>query len=76
VAEEALANTMQRFQDFGDAAETMAMAVLNQRVHKQAVVMAFGDVFLGLTVIFGCLVVLSLFLSKPKPVPAGAGGGH
>ncbi|MGY6250291.1 DHA2 family efflux MFS transporter permease subunit [Bosea thiooxidans] len=76
VAEEALANTTQRFNDYGDAAETMAMAVLNQRVHKQALVMAFGDVFLGLTFIFACLVVMSLFLSKPKPAGAGAGGGH
>ena len=39
--------------------------------------MAFGDVFIGLTVIFGSLVVLSLFLSKPpKPVAGGGGGGH
>lgn len=76
VAEEALANTAQRFGDFGDAANTMALALLNQRAHKQALIMAFGDVFLGLTAIFACLVVLSLFLSKPKPAPTGAGGGH
>lgn len=74
VAEEALANTAQRFIDYGDAAQTMALALINQRVHKQALVMAFGDVFLGLTVIFGSLVLLSLFLSKP-PKPAGGGGG-
>lgn len=74
VAEEAIANAAQRFIDYGDAAQTMALALINQRVHKQALVMAFGDIFLGLTVIFGSLVVLSLFLSKP-PKPTGAGGG-
>lgn len=77
VAEEALANTIQRFGDYGDAAEKMALALINQRVHKQALIMAFGDVFLGLTVIFASLVVLSVFLRKPpKAAAAGAGGGH
>jgi len=76
-AEEAIANTAQRFIDYGDAAQTMALALVNQRVHKQALVMAFGDVFIGLTVIFGSLVLMSLFLSKPpKPVAGGGGGGH
>src|SRR6478735_1250506 len=77
VAEEALANTIQRFGDYGDAAEKMALALINQRVHKQALIMAFGDVFLGLTLIFASLVVLSVFLRKPpKAAAAGAGGGH
>jgi DHA2 family multidrug resistance protein len=77
VAEEAIANTAQRFIDYGDAAQTMALALINQRVHKQALVMAFGDVFLGLTAIFGSLVLMSLFLSKPpKPVAGAGGGGH
>ena len=50
VAEENIAAMTQRFADFGDAAESMALALLNQRAHKQALIMAFGDVFLGLTV--------------------------
>lgn len=56
VAEEAIANTAQRFIDYGDAAQAMALALINQRVHEQALVMAFGDVFLGLTMIFASLV--------------------
>ena len=38
VAEEALANLIARFADHGDAAERMALALLNQRAHKQALV--------------------------------------
>ncbi|WP_439496370.1 DHA2 family efflux MFS transporter permease subunit [Bosea sp. (in: a-proteobacteria)] len=75
VAEESLANMTQRFSDFGDAAQAMALTVMNQRAHKQALIMAFGDVFLGLTFIFGALVLLSVFMRKP-PKAAPAGGGH
>jgi DHA2 family multidrug resistance protein len=53
------------------------LALINQRAHKQALIMAFGDVFLGLTLIFGVLVLMALFMSKPpKVAPAGGGGGH
>lgn len=75
VAEEALANTTQRFIDFGDAAQAMALAVINQRAHKQALIMAFADVFLALTVVFASLVLLALFMRKP-PAAAPAGAGH
>ncbi|MBA4271277.1 MAG: MFS transporter, partial [Methylobacterium sp.] len=76
VAEEAIAQTMQRFLDYGDAAEQMALALINQRAHKQALIMAFGDVFLGLTCIFVALVALALFMRKPPAAAPGAGGGH
>ncbi|PZU93316.1 MAG: MFS transporter [Chelatococcus sp.] len=76
VAEENLAALMQRFAGYGDAAEQMALAVINQRAHKQALVMAFGDIFLGLTVIFATLIVLALFMRKPPAAPAAGGGGH
>jgi len=75
MAEEAIAQTMQRFLDYGDAAEQMALALINQRVHKQALVMAFGDVFLALTAIFASLVLLALFMRKP-PAAAAPGAGH
>ena len=76
VAEDHLAAMTQRFADFGEAAQSMALAVINQRAHKQALIMAFGDIFLGLTVIFCLLVLMAVFMQKPKPAPAGAGGGH
>ncbi len=75
IAEENLAALTQRFADYGDAAQTMALALLNQRAHKQALVMGFGDVFLGLTVIFAALVAFALFMRKP-PAAAPAGAGH
>jgi DHA2 family multidrug resistance protein len=74
VAEEHFAMLTQRFADYGDAAESMALALMNQRAHKQALVMAFGDIFLALTFVFATLVVLALFMRKPgKAAPAGAG---
>ena len=77
VAEEAIANTTRSFADFGDAAQTMALQVISQRAHKQALIMAFGDVFLALTGIFVVLVMLTLFLRKPPaPKPGAAGAGH
>ena len=77
IAEENLASMTQRFIEYGDAAQSMALKLLTQRAHKQALVMAFGDVFLGLTVIFGALVLLSLFMTKPPAAkPGAAGGGH
>jgi DHA2 family multidrug resistance protein len=55
----------------------MALQVISQRAHKQAMIMAFGDVFLALTGIFMMLVVLTLFLRKPPaPKPGAAGAGH
>lgn len=78
IAEENLASMVQRFAEYGDAAQSMALKLLTQRAHKQALIMAFGDVFLGLTVIFGALVLLALFMSKPPAAKPGAagGGGH
>ncbi|WP_436093332.1 DHA2 family efflux MFS transporter permease subunit [Bosea sp. LjRoot237] len=77
IAEENLASMTQRFIEYGDVAQSMALKLLTQRAHKQALVMAFGDVFLALTVIFAALVLLSLFMTKPPAAPpAGGGGGH
>jgi DHA2 family multidrug resistance protein len=54
----------QRLQGMGDAA-LMAMKQLSQIVHRQAVVMGYGDAFLMLTLFYCGLSVLVMFLKKP-----------
>jgi DHA2 family multidrug resistance protein len=71
---EALTNMTQRFSSFGSDAQAMALKQLNQIVHRQGVVMAFGDVFLVLTVLFVGLAFLALVMKRPAQAPAP--GGH
>src|SRR6202030_228071 len=54
----------QRMQGMGDAA-LMAMKQLSQIVHRQAVVMGYGDAFFMLTLFFFGLSLLVMFLKKP-----------
>ena len=54
----------QRLQGMGDAA-LMAMKQLSQIVHRQAVVMGYGDAFFMLTLFYCGLSLLVLFLNKP-----------
>jgi DHA2 family multidrug resistance protein len=54
----------QRLQGMGDAA-LMAMKQLSQIVHRQAVVMGYGDAFLMLTVFYFSLSLLVMVLKKP-----------
>src|SRR5712672_596591 len=54
----------QRLQGMGDAA-LMAMKQLSQIVHRQAVVMGYGDAFFMLTVFYFSLSVLVMVLKKP-----------
>jgi DHA2 family multidrug resistance protein len=63
----------QRLQGMGDAA-AMAMKQLSQIVHRQAVVMGYGDAFLILTVFYLSLSLLVMFLKKP--VSASAEPAH
>jgi len=65
----------QRMQGMGDAA-LMAMKQLSQIVHRQAVVMGFGDAFFMLTVFYFGLSLLVMLLDKPSATAAGGGGGH
>jgi DHA2 family multidrug resistance protein len=58
----------------GDAS-VMAMKQLTQLVHRQAVVMGFGDSFFLLTVFYFVLAAMVVFLAKPAN-PMGAPGGH
>ena len=59
----------QRLQGMGDAA-LMAMKQLSQIVHRQAVVMGYGDAFFILTVFYLGLTLLVLLLKKPVSVTA------
>src|SRR6201746_733651 len=63
-ATETLNMFTQRMQGMGDAA-LMAMKQLSQIVHRQAVVMAYGDAFFMLTIFYFCLCLLVLLLKKP-----------
>ena len=68
-AVETLNNFTQRLQGMGDAA-LMAMKQLSQIVHRQAVVMGYGDAFFMLTVFYLSLSVLVLLLKKPASASA------
>src|SRR4030081_2069187 len=54
----------QRLQGMGDAA-LMAMKQLSQIVHRQAVVMGYGDAFFMLTLFYFGLSLLVMLLKKP-----------
>src|SRR3954462_6148287 len=64
-ATETLNMFTQRLQGMGDAS-LMAMKQLSQIVHRQAVVMGYGDAFFMLTVFYFCLSFTVLLLNKPN----------
>ena len=72
-ATETLNMFTQRLQGMGDAA-LMAMKQLSQIVHRQAVVMGYGDAFFMLTLFYFGLSLLVVLLNKPPraAVPARA----
>jgi DHA2 family multidrug resistance protein len=72
-ATETLNMFTQRFQGVGDAS-MMAMKQLSQIVHRQAVVMGFGDAFFILTVFYFSLSLLVMLLKKPAALSSDAGG--
>ena len=61
----------QRLQGMGDAA-LMAMKQLSQIVHRQAVVMGYGDAFFMLTLFYCGLSLLVLLLNKPAAATSEA----
>jgi DHA2 family multidrug resistance protein len=65
-----------RFQDMGSDASSVAIKNLSGIVRKQALVMSFSDIFLVLSGLFVLLIVALPFVRRPRPVGAGAGGGH
>src|ERR1700731_2546125 len=60
----------QRLQGMGDAA-LMAMKQLTQIVHRQAVVMGYGDAFFMLTMFYFGLSLLVMLLKKPAMLSSG-----
>src|SRR6478609_560749 len=70
-ATETLNMFTQRLQGMGDAA-LMAMKQLSQIVHRQAVVMGYGDAFFMLTVFYFGLALLVMLLKKPAALPSAA----
>jgi DHA2 family multidrug resistance protein len=68
-ATETLNMFTQRMQGMGDAA-LMAMKQLSQIVHRQAVVMGYGDAFFMLSLFYLGLSLLVLFLKKPASMSA------
>jgi MFS transporter, DHA2 family, multidrug resistance protein len=72
-AVETLNTFTQRLQGMGDAA-LMAMKQLSQIVHRQAVVMGYGDAFFMLTVFYFGLSLMVFMLKKPAALQGG--GGH
>src|SRR6266700_58778 len=69
-ATETLNMFTQRLQGMGDAS-LMAMKQLSQIVHRQAVVMGYGDAFFMLTFFYFGLSVLVLMLKKPAALSGG-----
>ena len=72
-ARETLDMLTRNFQGMGDAS-LMALKQLSQIVHRQAVVMSFGDAFFIITLFYIGLSLLVMLLKKPGAVAGG--GGH
>ena len=72
-ATETLNMLTQRMQGLGDAS-MMALKQLSQIVHRQAVVMGYGDAFFMLTLFYFSLSLLVMLLKKPASL--GAAPAH
>ncbi len=72
-AEETLANLTQAMAARGSDADLAALKQLALIVRQQAVVMAFGDVFFVLTLLFAGFVVIAPLMRKPAAVGGAAG---
>ena len=74
-AVETLNMLQQKLQGMGDSA-LMAMKQLSQIVHRQAVVMGYGDAFFMLTCFYIALSFMVLLLNKPSSPMAAGGDAH
>jgi MFS transporter, DHA2 family, multidrug resistance protein len=69
---EALDNLTSRFQSYGYGADAKSMALkqLFKMAHQEGIVMAFSDVFLGLTVLFVAVALGTIMMKKPSALAA------
>lgn len=74
VADETLANITQGFSTLGDNAALAATKQLSFLARREALVLALGDVFLALTLVF--LLMLIVLPAIKRANPARGGGGH
>lgn len=70
---EMLDSMTQRFSSYGSDAQLMALKQVKFIAHRQAAVMAFGDVFLLLTMLFIGLAAFALLMKRPPQGPAPTG---
>jgi DHA2 family multidrug resistance protein len=76
-AVETLQGLTERFRDFGADAHLMALKQLSNLLNREALVMAFSDVFMLFTGLFACLVIMALIIRRPaQPGAAPPAEGH
>jgi len=75
VAEDTLSGLTQKLSGLPDASMA-ALKQLSRMVQQQATVMAFADVFLVLTALFGSLMLFAFLMRKPTAAAGAGGGGH
>src|SRR6266567_3357563 len=63
---EALDGLTSRFQAYGSDARIMALKQLFMMTHREGLVMAFGDVFLALTVLFAVMGLSTMLMKRPS----------
>ena len=68
-------NLKRAFSSLGSNAELAAYSKLGQMVSREALVMAIGDVFFLLTILFIAIAILIPMMKRPQMAPGG-GGGH
>ena len=73
-AEETLANLTLLYAPLGSDAPLAATKRLALLVRREAIVMALGDVFLTMTVLFLCLAPLVFMMRRPQAHGGGSGG--
>jgi MFS transporter, DHA2 family, multidrug resistance protein len=72
---ETLSNLTQKFSSLGSDAELQALKQMARQARQQGMVMAIGDVFLAMSLLFFSLIVLLPLMRRPKQMAPG-GGGH